>query len=100
MTRSPGLLSVRQLDRLRRVGMLLASACMGLLGWELISLYVAGPFLIPTPQAVARGLFMGRIRLLHDLFEPIMEFMRFLSPTAMIPIVVIWFGIGEMAKYT
>ena len=26
--------------------------------------------------------------------------MRFLSPTAMIPIVVIWFGIGEMAKYS
>ena len=24
---------------------------------------------------------------------------RFLSPTAMIPIIIIWFGIGEMAKY-
>jgi NitT/TauT family transport system permease protein/taurine transport system permease protein len=42
---------------------------------------------------------MGRIRLLHDLTEPIVEFMRFLSPTAMIPIAVVWFGIGEVAKY-
>jgi ABC-type nitrate/sulfonate/bicarbonate transport system permease component len=45
------------------------------------------------------GALMGRIRLLNDLADPIVQFMRFLSPTAMIPIVVIWFGIGEMAKY-
>ena len=50
--------------------------------------------------ALILGLFMGRIRLLHDLADPILEFMRFLSPTAMIPIVVIWFGIGEVAKYS
>ena len=46
------------------------------------------------------GLLMGRIRLLHDLAEPILELMRFLSPTAMIPIAVVWFGIGELAKYS
>jgi ABC-type nitrate/sulfonate/bicarbonate transport system permease component len=28
-----------------------------------------------------------------------MELLRYLSPTAMIPIAVIWFGIGEMSKY-
>ena len=49
--------------------------------------------------ALILGLLMGRIRLLHDLAEPILEFMRFLSPTAMIPIAVVWFGIGEVAKY-
>ena len=123
-------------EKLRKAGMLLASVTLGMLGWELFSRYITGPFLIPPPLAVARafvpmsasgelftdialslsrvavgylagvvfavaaGLFMGRIRVLHDLLEPIMEFMRFLSPTAMIPIVVIWFGIGELAKYT
>lgn len=50
--------------------------------------------------ALFLGLLMGRIRLLHDLADPILQVMRFLSPTAMIPIVVIWFGIGEMAKYS
>lgn len=50
--------------------------------------------------ALALGLFMGRIRLLHDLADPVLQFVRFLSPTAMIPIVVIWFGIGEVAKYS
>jgi ABC-type nitrate/sulfonate/bicarbonate transport system permease component len=46
------------------------------------------------------GLFMGRVRALHDLLDPIVQLGRFLSPTAMIPIVVIWFGIGEVAKYS
>jgi ABC-type nitrate/sulfonate/bicarbonate transport system permease component len=45
------------------------------------------------------GVLLGRIRVLHDLLDPIMELLRYLSPTAMIPIAVIWFGIGEMSKY-
>jgi NitT/TauT family transport system permease protein/taurine transport system permease protein len=45
------------------------------------------------------GVLLGRVRLLHDLLDPIMELLRYLSPTAMIPIAVIWFGIGEMSKY-
>jgi len=49
--------------------------------------------------ALFLGLLMGRIRLLNDLADPILDFMRFLSPTAMIPIAVVWFGIGELAKY-
>jgi NitT/TauT family transport system permease protein/taurine transport system permease protein len=45
------------------------------------------------------GVLLGRIRALHDLLDPIMELLRYLSPTAMIPIAVIWFGIGELSKY-
>jgi ABC-type nitrate/sulfonate/bicarbonate transport system permease component len=45
------------------------------------------------------GVLLGRIRLLHDLVDPIIELLRYLSPTAMIPIAVIWFGIGELSKY-
>ncbi len=48
---------------------------------------------------VVIGVLLGRIRLLHDLLDPIIELLRYLSPTAMIPIAVIWFGIGEMSKY-
>jgi len=72
-------------DLLRDIGMSLSRVAVG---------YVTGSIL-----ALVLGLFMGRIRLLHDLLDPLVEFMRFLSPTAMIPIVVIWFGIGEIAKY-
>jgi len=56
--------------------------------------FVAGSF-----AGVILGVLLGRIRLLHELLDPIMELLRYLSPTAMIPIAVIWFGIGEMSKY-
>jgi ABC-type nitrate/sulfonate/bicarbonate transport system permease component len=45
------------------------------------------------------GVLLGRVRLLHELLDPVLELLRYLSPTAMIPIAVIWFGIGEMSKY-
>jgi ABC-type nitrate/sulfonate/bicarbonate transport system permease component len=45
------------------------------------------------------GVLMGRIRLVNELTDPVVEVLRYLSPTAMIPIAVIWFGIGETSKY-
>ncbi len=48
---------------------------------------------------IALGVLIGRVRLVHDLLDPIIELLRYLSPTAMIPIAIIWFGIGEMSKY-
>lgn len=56
-------------------------------------------FLTGSAAAIVLGVLLGRIKLLHDLLDPIIELLRFLSPTAMIPIAVIWFGIGEMSKY-
>jgi ABC-type nitrate/sulfonate/bicarbonate transport system permease component len=56
-------------------------------------------FLVGSLMGIVGGVLLGRIRLLHDLFDPIIELLRYLSPTAMIPIAVIWFGIGEMSKY-
>jgi len=56
-------------------------------------------FVTGSLAGIVIGVLLGRIRLLHDLLDPIMELMRYLSPTAMIPIAVIWFGIGEMSKY-
>jgi NitT/TauT family transport system permease protein/taurine transport system permease protein len=48
---------------------------------------------------VVIGVLMGRLPLLNRLLEPAIELLRYLSPTAMIPIAVVWFGIGEMSKY-
>jgi ABC-type nitrate/sulfonate/bicarbonate transport system permease component len=56
-------------------------------------------FVVGSLIGIVGGVLLGRIRLLHDLFDPIIELLRYLSPTAMIPIAVIWFGIGEMSKY-
>jgi ABC-type nitrate/sulfonate/bicarbonate transport system permease component len=56
-------------------------------------------FFVGSLVGIVAGVLLGRIRLLHDLFDPIIELLRYLSPTAMIPIAVIWFGIGELSKY-
>src|SRR4029079_12070664 len=49
--------------------------------------------------AIVLGVLLGRIKLVNELLDAIIELLRYLSPTAMIPIAVIWFGIGEMSKY-
>jgi ABC-type nitrate/sulfonate/bicarbonate transport system permease component len=56
-------------------------------------------FSLGAASAIVIGVVMGRLRIINDLFDPIAEFLRYLSPTAMIPIAVIWFGIGEESKY-
>lgn len=56
-------------------------------------------FVVGSVTGIVVGVLLGRIRLLHDLLDPIIELLRYLSPTAMIPIAVIWFGIGELSKY-
>jgi NitT/TauT family transport system permease protein/taurine transport system permease protein len=56
-------------------------------------------FVVGSLAAIVFGVLLGRLQLLHDLLDPIIELMRYLSPTAMIPIAVIWFGIGELSKY-
>src|SRR5882672_3627832 len=57
---------------------------------------VAVGFALGSALGIVLGVLMGRI---HVLLDPVIEFFRFLSPTAMIPIAVIWFGIGETSKY-
>jgi NitT/TauT family transport system permease protein len=56
--------------------------------------FVTGSF-----AGILIGVLLGRVRLLHELLDPVLELLRYLSPTAMIPIAIIWFGIGEMSKY-
>jgi ABC-type nitrate/sulfonate/bicarbonate transport system permease component len=49
--------------------------------------------------AIALGVVIGWIKVANELLDPVIELLRYLSPTAMIPIAVIWFGIGETSKY-
>ena len=44
------------------------------------------------------GFAMGLSTVARGLFDPIVEFMRPIPPLALIPLVVLWFGIGEKAK--
>lgn len=48
---------------------------------------------------IVLGLLMGRWRAAEEFGSPFLEFLRPISPVAMVPLVLIWFGIDEMAKY-
>ena len=60
---------------------------------------VAVGFFAGSVLAILLGVLMGRLRLLNEMMDPIVELLRYHSPTAMISIAVIWFGIGETSKY-
>ncbi len=47
---------------------------------------------------VPLGFAMGLSTKLRGIFDPVVEFMRPIPPLALIPLVVLWFGIGEKAK--
>lgn len=44
------------------------------------------------------GLAMGLSNMLRGIFDPIVEFFRPIPPLAFIPLVILWFGIGEESK--
>ncbi len=44
------------------------------------------------------GLLTGRVKAAADLLTPLVQLLRPLPPVAIIPLVIVWFGIGETAK--
>ena len=44
------------------------------------------------------GLAMGGSRFIHAAVDPLLQFLRPVPPLAFIPLLVIWFGIGELSK--
>lgn len=59
---------------------------------------VFGAFALACVTAIPIGVMMGVSRIARGLFDPPIEFYRPLPPLAYLPMVVIWFGIGEFAK--
>ncbi|MCB2130463.1 MAG: ABC transporter permease subunit [Rhodobacteraceae bacterium] len=66
------------------------------LGYSLLRV-VAG-FLFGAILGIPLGYAMGLSNWFRGWFEPIVEFMRPVPPLALIPLVIIWFGIGETGK--
>ncbi|MGG0289712.1 ABC transporter permease [Bacillus pacificus] len=48
--------------------------------------------------AIPVGLLIGRIPWLRALFDPVINFIRFIPPLAFITLFMLWFGIGEQSK--
>ena len=51
-----------------------------------------------TLVAVPIGFAIGGSRIGRGIFDPIIEFLRPIPPLAYLPLVIIWFGIGEPSK--
>jgi taurine transport system permease protein len=68
----------------------------GHLGWSLFRV-VAG-FVCGALIGIPLGYAMGLSNWFRGWFDPIVEFMRPVPPLALIPLVIIWAGIGEVGK--
>ena len=57
-------------------------------------------FLISSLAAIPLGLMMGTFKAVQAACEPIINFIRYLPVTAMIPLLILWVGIGIEQKIT
>ena len=55
-------------------------------------------FSIAAALGIVVGTVLGRSRLLEHLVEPMLEMLRPIPPLAFLPMMVLWFGIGEASK--
>lgn len=55
-------------------------------------------FLAALVIAVPLGVLMGLSRVVYDAINPLIEVVRPVPPIAIIPIAMLWFGIGESSK--
>ena len=66
------------------------------LGFSLFRVVVG--FLFGALVGIPLGYAMGLSNWFRGWFDPIVEFMRPVPPLALIPLIIIWFGIGESGK--
>ncbi|MCU0801617.1 MAG: ABC transporter permease subunit [Rhodobacteraceae bacterium] len=59
---------------------------------------VFGAFLLACLVGIPLGIAMGMSPLVRGLFDPPLEFYRPIPPLAYLPLMIIWFGIGESSK--
>ncbi len=65
--------------------------------WKSVSRVLWG-FLLGSLVGIPLGYAMGLTNWSRGWFDPIVEFMRPVPPLALIPLMIIWFGIGETSK--
>jgi ABC-type nitrate/sulfonate/bicarbonate transport system permease component len=55
-------------------------------------------YLLAAVVAISLGLFIGSFRIVRDILDPVVEMIRPVSPISLIPLAILWFGIGPESK--
>ena len=55
-------------------------------------------FLVSVAMAVPIGIYMSSYRVVGAALEPIIDFIRYLPVPALVPLSIIWLGVGEVTK--
>lgn len=55
-------------------------------------------FVLAAAMAVPVGILMGSLRPVGAALEPVVDFIRYLPVPALVPLSIIWFGVGEGSK--
>ena len=66
--------------------------------WSSLSRVLVG-FALGAGLGTVIGLLSGRYTLFHALVSPIFTILRPIPPIAFVPLVILWFGLGEGGKY-
>ena len=67
-----------------------------ILGWSIYRVIIG--FTLGSIVGIPLGYAMGLNGWFRGWFDPIVEFMRPVPPLALIPLIIIWFGIWETGK--
>ena len=72
---------------------------LGLAGDILISVWrILLGFVLSVAIAVPLGVYLGMNKKGEAFFDPIISFIRYIPPSAFVPLFILWFGIGELQK--
>jgi NitT/TauT family transport system permease protein len=67
--------------------------------WASIRVVFLG-FIISAAVAVPLGLYMGTFRIVQSALEPLVNFIRYLPVTSLVPLFILWIGIGLEQRIT
>ena len=56
-------------------------------------------YTIGCVSGILLGALIGRVWVIRELADPVLELIRPISPVAIVPLAMLWFGIGELSKF-
>ncbi len=67
--------------------------------WSSIKVVLLG-FLVSAAISVPLGLYMGTYKIVQAMLEPMVNFIRYLPVTSLVPLFILWIGIGIEQRIT